>query len=615
MLGTIAGVFFAALTISMVILVHELGHFLAARAIGVRVEVFSIGFWKRVVGFKAGDTDYRISLIPLGGYIRPAGELVSDGNGESADDELHAKTPGRRAVFFVAGVTFNMLFALAAFIVAFAVGVPFEVAEVGGLEKGMPAWEAGLQVGDKITKIDDLDQPDFQDIVRLVALSGRETFSLLVDRDGEEMAFTINTRYDERLGLRRIGLMVPAELVITGLHKLDVGRQGAPDSGERRPAKEAGIEVGDVVVAINDNRVTSHAQMSAELRRATGLDVKVTVAREGREHTFVVRTQPVPRYVLGISGYNARIQSIQNSGLGRSIGLEKGDRIVRVGDKPVSGIFDVERTIKEDYGVVTLSVERDGGEVPLQLDVPDIDALDEFLFSIECESDNTMAWVDEEGAAWQASMRPGDTIVGINGDEIESWRDILTANARAGADARTVRWVRDGKESTATMAPLPQPEEGAGYMGVEFARPKFRVRRYSVARSVVVGLRKTVGQVREIIMMIRGFGSGDVSTKQLGSIPLIAVSSYQAARYGPGRLLYWAGIISTALAVLNILPIPVLDGGHLMFVAIEKLRGRPLNEKVMVVCQYIGLGLLLLLVVYAFWNDVVRFFGGLIGLS
>ena len=126
MLGDLGSILLAALGISFLIFIHELGHFLAARAFGVRVETFSIGFGPRLFGWRRGQTDYRLSLVPLGGYVKMAGEYgdLRDGTVLAADD-LSAKPPWQRAIIFAGGVIVNVLFAFVAFPVAFALGVPF----------------------------------------------------------------------------------------------------------------------------------------------------------------------------------------------------------------------------------------------------------------------------------------------------------------------------------------------------------------------------------------------------------------------------------------------------------------------------------------------------------
>ncbi|MDP6439591.1 MAG: RIP metalloprotease RseP [Candidatus Brocadiia bacterium] len=599
MLAMIFHILLAIAAVSVVIIVHEIGHLLMAKAVGVRVEVFSIGFWKKIVAFRRGDTEYRLSLVPFGGYIKMAGELVGEGSG--APDEFSSKTPGQRALVFVAGVSANIVFALVAFIIAFTIGVPFEVAEIGELERGLPAWKAGLRVGDRIVQLDDLRDPDFEDVLRTVALGGKEDVHVIVERAAQEITYAVEVEYDKRLGLRRLGFRVPVEPVITQLSEAGEGET-------RWPAREAGLRLNDRVVAVDGKRVASAQQMMGLLGKVKGLDVELTVERKDGEYTFAVHAEPKRRLLIGISGDSTIIKAVQNDGPAERMGLQKGDRIVRVGDRPVGSVIDLDEAIRARDGRVAMTVERNGDEFPIEGEVPDEQAVGELLFSVQFESSNKLAWVNAEGAAWEAGMRPGDVIVAINDEEVESWEDVLRENGRNGSEARTVRWLRGGKKFAKSVTPRPVIEEGGLDLGLAFTRPKMRTRRYSIAESVGVGLRKTVGEVKGVFVMLRSIGKGQVSPRNVGSIGSIAVVTYRAAKYGPGKLLYWAAMLSTIIAVVNILPIPVLDGGHLAFVAMEKMRGRPVSERVMLVSQYAGLSLLVAVMAYALRNDVLRFF-------
>jgi regulator of sigma E protease len=174
------------LGVGALIFVHELGHFLAAKWAGVRVEVFSLGFGRRLFGFRRGDTDYRISLLPLGGYVRMLGQADDDPNQPATDDagDFRNKSPGKRFVILVAGVVMNLIFAAFAFVLAFGLGVQFTAAQVGTIEPGSPAARADLKAGDLITSIDGEEVLGFQDLQTLVALSSGE-LQLEVVRDGK----------------------------------------------------------------------------------------------------------------------------------------------------------------------------------------------------------------------------------------------------------------------------------------------------------------------------------------------------------------------------------------------------------------------------------------------
>ncbi len=174
---------------SVLIIVHEAGHFAAAKAAGVKVEVFSLGFGKRILGLKKGETDYRISLFPFGGYIKMAGEDPSEGHG--LENELSAKSVGARFWVITAGAITNYIFAFFLFWAIFMIGVPTLSNEVGQVLKGYPAEEAGLEAGDVIVSIDGRRVEYWDDIVEAI----RERSS-----GGKDLAFQV-LRGEERLNV------------------------------------------------------------------------------------------------------------------------------------------------------------------------------------------------------------------------------------------------------------------------------------------------------------------------------------------------------------------------------------------------------------------------------
>src|SRR5262245_54139374 len=162
LLGSTGNFVLAALGIGLVIFIHELGHFLAAKAFKVRVEVFSLGFGPRLWGFTRKGTDYRIALVPVGGYVKMAGDTPGE-ESSGAPDELTSKSVGQRFVIFSAGVIMNMVLAVVLFPIAFAGGVSFPKPEVGSVDAGGPAWKAGLQPGDEIDRVSNRRIYGFQD--------------------------------------------------------------------------------------------------------------------------------------------------------------------------------------------------------------------------------------------------------------------------------------------------------------------------------------------------------------------------------------------------------------------------------------------------------------------
>jgi len=591
----------AAAAVSLLIVVHELGHFLAARAMGVRVEVFSLGFLTKIVSFTRKGTEYRLSLIPFGGYVKLAGENPGEQTGKA--DELWSKTPAQRALIFGAGVALNAILAVVAFVIAFAIGVPFPVAEVGGLRSGEAAWEAGLQRGDRIVEIDGLRDPDLQDISRRVALGGGRLVRLKVRRGEKTLDFHFKPRYSEELGRMWLGFAPPYVPLVNGLAQIGEG------TGARSPAQEAGIRPGDRIVALNGRPVETVTDLLDMLEDYPNDDVKVAVLRGAHRFEVTVRTEPLPDYAIGISCVSSTIRALQKGAMAQRVGFRKGDTITSVNEQQVRSVVEVEDIIRRSYGEVSFSIIRKEEPLELRCNIPDAATLREFLSSVQFEADTVLQWVQEGSPAWRAGMRPGDTVVSVAGDEVESWKEILTTGAKKGTKPRAFTWRRDGKLFTATVTPALDTRNPVGALGVIFDEPKMTVKRYGIVRAVKNGIYKTYGTVMDILLTLRGVATGQVSArKNLGGVVAIAYISYRAARQGPAKLLYWMGVISACLAFMNILPIPVLDGGHLMFVAIEKLRGKPVSEKAMAVSMYVGMALLLTLVLYVTWNDLARLF-------
>jgi len=597
-LGAPVNVALTIAAISVVILVHELGHFIAAKAVGMRVEIFSIGFWKKILCVKVGDTEYRLSLVPFGGYVKVSGESPEQGGGKP--HEFWSKTPGQRAFFIVGGVMMNLVLALVLFIAAFAIGVPFTVAEVGRTSVGGAAWKAGLKPGDRIVAMGEKADPVFQDLRRSVALGGSDDVDLTVRRDGREITFELEPTYDKRIGMKMIGLEPPIEPVVTGLARL--GKDG------RCPAQEAGIRIGDRILAINGVQVQTAQELYLELANYPHDPVELLVQRNGRTLPFLVVTEPTPHYLIGISALTSTIKSVEGAGMAEKLGLRVGDQVIAVNRRPVRSAVEIEMAVRDALGETTLQVLRDGRELTFTLRIPDLRTLDEFQHSMAFASGTTLAWVREGGPAWDVGLRPGDSVVRVAGREVNSWEDILVAGASAGREAHEIQWTRGSELLKARVKPVKDTSMSAGHLGVLMELHRSTVRRYSAVGAIGTGLLNTLQTLEDLFLTLRGFARREVSPSQMGGIILIAQASYHAAKRGIGMLLYMTALISAAIAYLNILPIPVLDGGHLLFLAIEKVRGRRLGERALTVAQTVGLVLLVLLMVYATRNDILRIF-------
>lgn len=181
----VAGVF------SVLVLIHEAGHLIAAKKLGIRVETFSVGMGKRLFGVKRGETDYRVSMIPFGGFCQMAGENIAQSKG--AEYEFSSKPVGRRFWVIAAGSITNYVFAFLLFWITFMIGSPMLSNEVGRILKGYPAEEAGIREDDKILFINGKKVEYWEDIVRAIKKesSKDETLDVTIARGEETLVFKI----------------------------------------------------------------------------------------------------------------------------------------------------------------------------------------------------------------------------------------------------------------------------------------------------------------------------------------------------------------------------------------------------------------------------------------
>jgi len=186
-----------ALVLGVLIFFHEFGHFIMAKLFGVGVEVFSLGFGPRLTGRRFGETDYRVSLIPLGGYVKMIGENPQDDvSQEDVEKSFAHKSVGKRFVIVFAGPFFNFLFAvLIFFILAWIAGLASVTTEIGNVQEGYPAYEAGLKKGDVIEAINGTRIDKWERMAELIRASDGEAIKVSVNRSGRVLEFTVTPKY------------------------------------------------------------------------------------------------------------------------------------------------------------------------------------------------------------------------------------------------------------------------------------------------------------------------------------------------------------------------------------------------------------------------------------
>lgn len=256
--------------LGIMILVHELGHFLAAKFFGVRVLTFSLGFGKRLFGFKRGDTDYRVSLLPLGGYVKMAGDDPSEVR-EGDPGEFLAKPRWQRFIIAVMGPAMNVLMAvvLLAGLYRFHYPKPAymeEPARVGDVDPGSPAAQAGIQPGDLILRLGSLQNPKWEDLKMKILTTAGESLPVEVRREGKEISLMLTPQAKG-----------PDEIGDAGLVPCIPGKIGEVESG--KPAGKAGLKAGDKIVALDGQEIPCWQQLSAAIQKLDGKPLDLTVER------------------------------------------------------------------------------------------------------------------------------------------------------------------------------------------------------------------------------------------------------------------------------------------------------------------------------------------------
>ena len=268
-----------AFVLGIMILVHEFGHYAAAKFFGVRVEVFSIGFGKRLIGFKRGDTDYRIAAIPLGGYVKMSGENFMESR-SGAPYEFMSHPRWQRFIIAFAGPFMNIALAVALLTVVFMVRYEHPVyldkpAVIGWVLENSAAAKAGIQPGDRIVHIDGLDNPTWEDVIPKVGLSANQPLNITIERDGQELVKTITPQPSGPEQFGTPGWLPDQPNTIT---ELEPGM----------PAAQAGMKVGDNIVALNGQATRSLPAMIHILQENKDKPIEVTAVRDSQELKFTL---------------------------------------------------------------------------------------------------------------------------------------------------------------------------------------------------------------------------------------------------------------------------------------------------------------------------------------
>ena len=277
------------------ILVHELGHFWAAVAVGVKVETFSIGFGPRLLGFRRGETDFRLSAIPFGGYVRMLGEQPGDDNAIDPGS-FQAKARWQRAIVIVAGPLMNIFLSIGImtglYMVEFHKELDTKDPVISSVKPDSAAAQAGVQAGDKVVQFGDHKDPNWDYLIEQEMLNANHTMDLVVERSGRRVNLTVTPRMDPKEGVGTIGWV--------GEQNIQIG-EIQPGS----PAQKAGLKPGDLFLNVDGQAVVSPVTVQQAVVHSAGRPIDLDVVRSGQTLSFsispVKTTDAKLPYRIGVS--------------------------------------------------------------------------------------------------------------------------------------------------------------------------------------------------------------------------------------------------------------------------------------------------------------------------
>jgi regulator of sigma E protease len=670
------------LGLGLVVFVHELGHFLVARKVGINVERFALGFGPRLVGIKRGGTDYCLCAFPLGGYVKMLGQ--EDFAPLEEDDTLDpksfaAKSVGQRFAVIAAGVVMNVIFAALLFLLVGMIGKKFSSPVVGGVVPGSPAetvqltWDLpatapnevspppakGLKAGDRFVRFngDPINRFDVIQMNSLLAGKGTE-FPVVVKRDANGVTWTGRGR----IGLKR--LLLPG----TNIKVWSMGiKKPASTVIEQAMDPCSPFKQDDRLVAVASEPVEHFWDLEPIRKRLTGEPTTATVERNGKtvtlkihptltmngesyfalkdgrrirgeliDHsdngkTLVFRTTdgnsievptddlaaPEPLEILGLSP-RLKVRDVVPGSPAEDAGIRKGDILAGYGDHLPPTHRDVTKVNEKVLGGKTTAVIlRDGKRQTLTVEPAEQDGKAMMGIHIGYDNDHlVIAGVRDGSPADDANeaILPGDEIRAVNGEAISTWTQLYARlqELQGKPVALTIR--RGGDTFTAELTgeltdEQFSPENFIAQLGVAFQPLQVTVSFNNPIDALAWGGSETLRHIVWGYFTLKGLITRDVSHKAVAGPVGMGDMTIKAAREGPIHFLYLMAVISAALAVMNFLPIPVVDGGHAVFLLIEKVRGKPLPLKVVNIIQIAGLALLGIVFLLLTWQDLARIFG------
>ena len=605
----------------LTIFVHELGHFLMARRMGVRVEVFSIGFGPRLLTFaidKQG-TQWILSLLPLGGYVKMVGQEDMPGGGVDQTpppDSYQAKKPWQRLLIVTAGVIMNAIFAYFLLVAAFTVGVPFPGNVVGGVMPGYPGEKAGFKQGDEILRAGGRGVETWEDfLVMAFLLDNEEPLRVDIIREGTPMSLSMQIPSiggaDDKSPLPDLGLFPRQVAIISRVNDKETLSKMGLESGEH--ILKFAIQGGNVYQTPSGIDRTVALHPGAECL----LTVRNPKSGEIREVALTIPTQQVvdPGFKI-----KAVVEPVQG-GPAKESGIEAGDMVLKMDDTPIQGWSDIHNFCLEigSEAPVSILVNRRGEKKQFSL-TPRYNLMEErYLIGVQLfRSDGEGKQIGRLSyvAPWLKKAfkgpREDDMLVRYGLNREDSFLNRLGGNSdkEIGKESYyAYHYRRDDidKKCVISSASMEKLERGDF---LKFSNDE-KLIRYSFFTSMYKSIYRGYRELEEIYLSVLNLIQGDISLKLIGGpIRIFQVSHLVAEVRGWGYFILLFAKIGFSLAFFNILPIPILDGGHAAFIIYEMIRGRPAPPRFISLIHYIGFILMITLFLFVFYNDLHFLFLG-----
>ena len=533
----------AIIPLGFIIFIHELGHFYAAKRCGIKVNTFSLGFGPRLIGFQRGETEYKISLLPFGGYVQMEGENPSEQTG--APGEFASAPLGSRAFVVAAGPAVNLLFGVLIYWFVFASGLNADSSRLIGGLTGLPLGEKGtIQIG-------------------------------MIAEDG-------------------------------------AGARG-------------GLMPGDTIVSVNGDSVSHWGMFQTRIYTSANRVLELVVERDGKLETLLVKpdAEPSVRGDIGLLSVSSKMETVvghvRESSLAAEAGIQVDDQIESINGERLYNVpyfgygvwHPSANWIDEKYKAFYERINAN--QEALRLGIRRGDE----TFTLEMPVNwRVMAAVQKGSVAEDAGIRNGDVLVTLNGEEID--KTTLYAQLEALANEPIeIGLMRDGNLQKVILAADNQSREetktdgllfGLAWQvslsGIEFSEKAAPLPEYNLLTGFGKGVEATWLTFTIVGKTLQQLVGGEVSPKHLaGPIGIANATSRMFDRVGLGSVLFFIGFISINLCIVNLLPIPIADGGHLLFFAVEKIRGRPMPRKAQEVVQQVCIVFLIALFLYITWFD------------